>query len=235
VKGQLIPTTTGPVFIWRPPEKGEDYVLAADSSEGVRGGDFAAGVVLRMRDCALCCLLHGLIDATEWGKKVSRVAWHYNEALVGFETYPTAHGLSAARSAVAYGYTRLYNRVVSTAAVRELTDKLGWHTDVRSKAIMVDAVRVAIANGYEIPSQALLLELLRLKYDQNSKIVTDDHDDIFDAYAIGLCIREEAFARGSVRQSPARYTSFEDWHLAQVEASLGGEPGSSDEQLFDGI
>lgn len=236
-KGKIIPTTNGPLFLWQTPQAGEDYVLGVDSSEGIRGGDPAAACVVRMRDAALVAVMVGYISPPEWGRKCSRLAWHYNEAVLAFETFPSAHGLSAARTAVAYGYPRLYQRVTRTQAALDRTELLGWHTDARTKEMMVDRVREALADKLDLPCLDLLRELRMLRYNEAHRIETPagSHDDLFVALAIALMVRDEAFARGSVRQVKQAPRSLEEIEFAAWEASLDAPKNDRKEAFYDGV
>lgn len=238
-KGRLIQDADGLLSIWEHPIEGEDYVVGIDSSEGVRGGDLAAACVLKASSRALVAQAHGLVEPNHWGRLCCRIGWHYNEALLAFETAPSAHGHSAAREAMRQGYVRLYTRVSQTKAVPELTDKLGWQTMKQEKERMVDAIREALDEGWAMPSKALLRELQHLKYDDKGKIVTaaSEHDDLFDAEAIALCVIEEAFMRGEIRTHKPKATCIEDEMVEEWENRSGPDanPNPQLERLYDGI
>lgn len=212
-------------------------MLGVDSSEGIQGGDPAAACIIRMRDAALVGVMAGYVSPPEWGRKCARLAWYFNEAMLAFETFPSAHGLSAARTALAYGYPRLYQRVTRTTATPDRTELLGWHTDARTKEMMIDRVREALAEKSEIPCLDVLRQIRKLRYNESHKLETaeGEHDDLFVALAIALMVRDEAFARGAVRQEKKRARSFEEIELERYEAELD-EPKTNDREAFyDGV
>lgn len=239
MKGKQIPTSSGPLFIWQNPEPTEDYAIGADSSEGVKGSDPAAACVVRMRDGALVAVMTGLVSPPEWGRKVARLGWLYREALVAFETFPSAHGLSAARTAAAYGYTRLHMRVQRTTAAPDRTELLGWHTDVRTKEMMIDRVREALTDNYTLPCLDLLIQLRQLRYNDKHRLEhpAGGHDDLFVALAIALIVRDEAFSKQLVRQEKRRPQSIEEIEFERYEARLAAaeKPLERQDALCDGV
>lgn len=233
MNASLIEVYKGPLSIWERPKGGEDYAIGVDSAEGVRGGDYCAAAVIKMSDCALVATIYGHIETKEWGRKCARLAWHYNEALLAFETYPTAHGLTAARAALEYGYPRLYHRIKVSNSVPQPTEKLGWHTDRESGPRMVTRVREALAEGYSIPSRVLFTELRGMKYDDSNKVETDGFKDLADAYAIALCARDEAYVRQEVRTAPKLLEEHERiWE--EVEAKCGRRRRPELIEMYDG-
>lgn len=84
---------SGPLVVFRPPQKGESYVIGADPSEGIAkkrdggAGDNAAAVVLsnRMEQCAELC---GTLDPYEFGDYLDMLGRFYNTALI----YPEVSG-----------------------------------------------------------------------------------------------------------------------------------------------
>ncbi len=84
---------SGPLVVFRPPQKGESYVIGADPSEGIAkkrdggAGDNAAAVVLsnRMEQCAELC---GTLDPYEFGDYLDMLGRFFNTALI----YPEVSG-----------------------------------------------------------------------------------------------------------------------------------------------
>lgn len=213
-----VPALVGPLEVFEEPIVGLEYVIGADTSEGVRGGDYCAAVVIRADNCAVVATLHEHIDATRWGRKCSELGYWYNEAMLAFETFPTAYGMAACRAALDYGYSRLYQRVVTTTAEMSLTEKLGWHTDRATSGAMISRVRMAVKEGTPIASAKLLFELSSMKFDETGEFYTEGHDDLYDAYAIALCVRDLGVMQNHISATtPAPKTETERF-WANVEA-----------------
>lgn len=212
---RLMPSPKGGLSIWSWPDPARRYVIGVDSAAGVSGGDFSVAEVLDMETCEQVAEWHGLYDPTDWGRRCARLGWLYGEGVLAFETYPTAHGLSAARAAEAAGYRNLYRRQRLDEITRKFTTSLGWHTNVQTKGLMVNRVRLAIQEGHRIRSETLLRELRSMRLGDTEpgareKIVAPDHDDCHDAYAIALCVRD-AYYHEARREAGIEDDGLERW------------------------
>lgn len=232
-----VKSTSGPLKVWQEPQAGVDYVIGSDVSEGVRGGDYSAAVVIRADDCSVVATMRQHIAAELWGRKNADLAWWYNGAMLAFETYPAAYGLAACRAALEYGYTRLYQRIISTSAAPNPTEKLGFHTDKVMSGQMVEIVRHALRENAKIASRDIILELMGLKYDETVKIVTETHDDFFDAYAIARLVREQCIARNEIKVTVRRMLEEHEvfWQTLEQYTLTGERPDDQKPQVvYDG-
>jgi hypothetical protein len=211
---ELVGSASGNLHIWEHPEPGEKYFLGSDTAEGITGGDWSVGCVIRGSDCAQVAEWRDHIGPTEWGRSMAYLAWYYNEALLAFEAYPAAHGLTAHDAALTTGYVNMYHRKVFDNRTFQQTEKKGWRTDQITKPRMIDRIRSALSDeGSIIRSEFLLRELLGVRYEpknvsqrdlgsQGWKAVTRTHDDCHDAFAIGLCVRDEHFYTETSKPRP---------------------------------
>ncbi|MBZ5797556.1 hypothetical protein K8353_46855, partial [Burkholderia contaminans] len=71
VKNKIIPTNAGELVIYRQPERGKRYVLAADTAKGKEDGDYDAAYVIEERTGEMCAALHGKWDTDLYGKKLN--------------------------------------------------------------------------------------------------------------------------------------------------------------------
>lgn len=238
---RLMESPKGGLLIWEWPEPGKKYVVGVDSSSGVAGGDFSSAEVVEMESCAQVAEWHGLYDPTDWGRRCARLGWLYGDAVLAFETYPTAHGLSAARAAEAYGYLNLYRRQQLDQVTRKFTTHLGWHTHVQTKGLMVNRVRLALQEGHRIRSETLLRELRSMRLGeaeagQREKIVAPDHDDCHDAYAIALCVRDSLYQESRSGGPTKADDGLERWERAHWRRWLEDESlETRRERLDDGV
>lgn len=192
----------GRISIWEHPEPDLSYVVASDVSEGILHGDWSVACVIRMDNCAQVCEMRDQMDPNDWGRHTAILAAYYNSAILAFETFPAAHGATSHQSALDYGYTNLYYRRQLDTIHKTVTEKPGWRTDSQTNALMVDRVRQAIADESPIRSTFLIEELMGIRFERKQggstrnagqavwKPVTKTHDDCFDAYAIGLTVRD---------------------------------------------
>lgn len=195
---RLVETRYGSTYVWSPPNPERAYIIAVDAAGGGANGDYACAAVIDSETCALVAAVHDRCAPIPFGRRIARLAWYYNEALLAFETYPSGHGLSACHSAIHYGYQRMYKRRNQSTSSKDMSEELGWHTSVRTKDMMIGRITEAVQSGYDMPFLILIEQLLAQRYDENGKIVCQGHDDMMDAYAIGLLVRDEAWRRGLV-------------------------------------
>lgn len=198
---ELLPQSDGRLEIWEHPQEDEVYFFGGDSAEGLEHGDWSAGSMIKGSDCSQVAEFRGHLLPDEWGVLAARICWYFNKAVLAFETWPSAHGITAHNAARAYGYPSLYWRAVTDIITKRQTDKPGWSTDLVSKPKMFDRMRRAIADGSTIHSQNLLAELMMTRSVQAQeerevgkpvrKNVTRGHDDCMIAWAIGLMVRDQ--------------------------------------------
>ncbi len=216
MKPSFVPDPRGDLWIWEHPQKDAEYVVAADTAEGVRGGDLCAAQVLNAHTGEQVAEWEALMDPPLWGRRMAAFATYYNNAWLVFETGVSAHGVSAAQSALITGYQKLYRRRQMDTVLKKQTEKLGFATTQLTKPIVINHAREAVKGGFKINSTRLLRQMGRTKFgeDGDQKIYTEGHDDLLIAYAIACYVRAEAWNIGLVEQEEApkdRIKSHEDW------------------------
>jgi hypothetical protein len=157
--------------------------------------------MIETRSRALVCAWNGRYDPTLWGQMCSRIGLYYNEALLAFETHPSQHGLSACLSAREQGYGNLYRRQQQGMVTMRITEELGFATTYKTKPLIIDRVRIALREQYEIPSEVLLRQLLEAKLDEAAQVVFDGHDDFFISYGIAQLVCDVMGVQGFVTKA----------------------------------
>lgn len=136
-----------PLKVWTLPERGIDYVIGADTAEGVKGGDFCVADVIDTRTMQTVARWRGIIDPDLFGHMLDKLGRFYNYALMGVEI--NNHGLAVVQRLRDLFYPNLYRREKGIDEnFEEPTSKLGWKTDVRTKPLMIDYLGEAIREGY---------------------------------------------------------------------------------------
>lgn len=188
----------GGLEIWKHPDPAGAYVAGIDTSAGGSQSDFASLSMIETRSRSLVAAWNGLYDPQQWGMMCARLGWYYNGALLAFETHPSQHGLTAVLSARDFGYVNLYRRREMGMVTARLSEELGWATTVKTKPLLVDKVRVALSENWEIPSEPLLRQFLSAKRNKAGNLEFDGHDDFFVSYAIAQVVTDDAVAGGFV-------------------------------------
>jgi hypothetical protein len=205
---RLSPSPSGALKVFAMPETGRQYVIGSDASGGGPDGDFAAAIVLDAETCTPVARWKDHIPAIPWGRCCARLGWFFNGALLAFETFPSAHGLSAAHAAAGVGYPRLFRHRMYNRATRDSTDDLGWHTNSVTKPQMIDRIKLALDDGCDIPDIELIDELRAQRWDKQKngaarvgapKMVADGHDDLTIAFGVALMARDTAWVAGQLR------------------------------------
>lgn len=196
MRPEFVDDPRGELVIWREPEEKLTYAMGVDSSEGIRGGDYACAYVVESKTLEMCARWRGLIDANRWGLSCCLLGYAYNTAFICFETGASAHGLTAANGAMMLGYPMLYRRIHQDQVQREETKKLGYRTDRRTRPLLFNRVRIAFQEGYQIYCPILVQEAKGIKIDDRGDIVHEEHDDTVIAYALALEGRDAGYTSG---------------------------------------
>ena len=222
---RLSPSADGGLKVWHPPAPGRQYVVGVDSSGGGPDGDWAAAVVLDAETCGVAAIWREHRAAIPWGRSCARLGWYYLSGLLAFETFPSAHGLSACHAAIGVGYPRIFRHRLYTRAAHDTTEDLGWKTNSITKPQMIDRVKLALDDGCDIPSLELIEELRGQRFDRVKagmtrngapKMVAEKHDDLVMAYAVALMVRDCAWIAGQLRvEKPGPRTDSERFWAGQ--------------------
>ena len=131
------PAQEGPVEVYRHPTYGGSYLIGADCSEGVDGGDPMSAVVLDRERCQEAAWISGLLDPEEAAKALFALGQHYNWAWLAVED--NGPGLAVLMRLQQLAYPRLFRRVDINS--EDKTPRLGWHTDPRTRPLALGAIR----------------------------------------------------------------------------------------------
>ncbi|WP_246565346.1 DNA packaging protein [Paenibacillus faecis] len=184
VKGKVTPSHAGELVIYRKPDPGKRYVLAADTAKGKEDGDYDAAYVLEVRTGEMCASLHGKWDTDLYGKKLNTLGLYYNMALLAVENNNTGESV----------LNTLFNTCHYPLLYMHKKASLGWNTNQATRPVMISDFKEAIRDElYNIYCPDLYSECMTL-IDKNGKAEADSgcHDDRILAYSIALQVRQVA-------------------------------------------
>ena len=172
--------------IFKYPEPNKFYVIGGDVAEGLATGDYSVGVVLD-ENCDMVALWRGHIDPDLFGKQLVALGYFYNEAYIGAEV--NNHGLTTVKSMLNEEYYNIYYSKVYDRINEELTKKVGWTTNVKTKPIMINKLAEFVREFLVgIPAIEVIKELYTYVIDDKGRTNAQPgcHDDCVMAIAIAI-------------------------------------------------
>jgi hypothetical protein len=133
--------------IWEEPDRDHVYVIGADPAEGI-DGDYCAFKVLCCHCRREAMSFRGRVRIDSFSEELNKWGRAYNRCLLGVERNNHGHAVLAWLKS-AYGYPNLYQEVKDIPIFIDLSKpraepKLGWNTTANSKAMMLDALKMAV-------------------------------------------------------------------------------------------
>lgn len=176
---------SGFLKIWKKPEPGKSYVLGADVAEGLEKRDYSCIEVLDRLTLEQVAEWHGHIDPDLFGSELYKLGQYYNNCLVGCEV--NNHGLTTLTTLKKLLYSRIYYHKTFDEKLQKETKKIGWHTDFKTKKLMVDDLKKCIREYLLVlNSKEAVGELITYVSDASGK--TDAQSGCFDDRVIALAI-----------------------------------------------
>lgn len=192
----------GTLSIWEQPIPGREYVIGADTSEGLGPPcDLSGGVVLDKKSGTEVALLHGRFSPRTLAEELVKLSKKYNHALLGIERENHGHAvLSAVRD---LGYLVPHWRGGHVYFFQEPTDdsfksqmpvegRAGWATNGQTRPVMLSDLAEAFDKGHlQTRSRAFLSECSTFSLQHSGRWEADPgcHDDVVIMMAIAWQMR----------------------------------------------
>jgi hypothetical protein len=183
----------GLLRIWVPPDEHEDYLIAADSSEGSTGDPQAAYVISRSK-LEIVARWHGRVDRDLFGDELFRLGILYNKALVAVEV-TGGWGYTPISVLKRRGYPRIYRSRSEDRRQRKRGESYGFKTTPISRAQYLDSLNQALRNDDIVCNDPdLLMECSTFVYSEQKNQQGESkpqaqpgkHDDLVIAAGIGV-------------------------------------------------
>ena len=181
------------VRVWEPPRPGAAYLIGADVAEGTGRGDYQAAVVVDRQRAVEVAELHGRWPMEDYAAKLDKLGQYFNQAELAVERNNHGHtvllalktGLAHARWAgTEEPYPVLY---AHRDPLKPGSETLGWETNARTKAMMLDALATLLReDAYQTRSAAFLDEAGLFAYLRNGS--TGAPEGYYDDLVIARCI-----------------------------------------------
>lgn len=182
----------GPLKVFIPPQVDMQYVIGADVAEGLATGDYSVGIVMD-ENLNICAKWRGHIDPDLFGKELVKLGRLYNEAYLAPEN--NNHGLTTIKSILDEEYYNIFYTKTYDKMNDEITKKVGWSTNRRTKPLAIDKLAEYIREKFfGMWDNDIVDELYTYIIEENGSTNAQEgkHDDCVMALAITL----QAFLEG---------------------------------------
>ncbi len=174
--------------IFEEPKKGRRYIVTGDPSEGVHG-DNSAGIVLdafTLKEVAI--YYDNKTPPKEFAQKLVYIATRYNMAMIAPERNNHGHTVIEELKRT---YDNIFVEINTTGKKNKKTKRLGWHTNKRTRDLILDKLVEYFDDGtYEPVSAIIKNEMFNFITNGSGKreARSGKHDDAIMALAIALQI-----------------------------------------------
>lgn len=226
---RIEPNKSGYISIWKEPEPNKFYTIGADVAEGTIDGDYSNAYVLD-DNCDVVARWRGRIDPDIYGEELVKLAKYYNEAYLGVES--NNHGLTTIKAIQRKEYHNLYYTKTHDKITDQITQKVGWRTDLRTKPLMIDKMAEFIRKRQiGIPDLELINECLTYVIDDkgSTNAQVGCHDDTVMSVAIALMLYCEGLHDISEAYVPSEYNK------RRVNKEFGFEEDEDEDNPFIGF
>lgn len=174
--------------VYKPPVPGRMYVIGADVSEGVLGGDFSVATIFDRSTGEEVGFWRGHLPADTFGKRLNDWGRYYNNAMMVVEI--NNHGLTTITALKNLLYPQLYFRPSKFDTMgTQWGDRLGWKTTRVTRPIMIDDVNDSLREGsLKLHSKETMDEMVTFVFDDVGNMVCQPgyHDDCIFSMAIAF-------------------------------------------------
>jgi hypothetical protein len=179
----------GELQVWQRPQPGKEYRIGADISEGLdvgRDTDWSVGVVLDASNMDEVATIRVKIDPDLFAWQLASLGKWYNNAKLIVER--NNHGLVTLKFlSDVHIYPDVYSEKILDERSSRSARKLGFHTTVKSKPLIIDYLKELIReNEIKVRSPKVLDELQTFVNYPNGRMAAQSgsHDDCVMALAI---------------------------------------------------
>jgi hypothetical protein len=184
----------GELSIYRPHVEGEMYVIGADVSMGVRGGDYSCAQVLDSKKRQVATF-RSHVHPDYFAKVLFALGEYFNEALIIVEN--NSHGiLTCTRLGKDMAYPNFYTETQVDKLNDRETLKLGFTTTSKTKPLIIDQLRAAVRdNELELNCKVTIREMLTYVVTETGSMEAESgcFDDCVMSLALANHVHEGAW------------------------------------------
>lgn len=132
---------SGPLKVFQPPNPNRGYIIGGDPTF-TTSGDYACAQVLDRQTWEQVAVWRGRCTPGRFGEIMVRLGYWYNEALLAPES--NKDGATTVGRIQGLDYPNIWERQVVDTAGDAPTNKLGWHTNARTKTEAIGNLQSSI-------------------------------------------------------------------------------------------
>ena len=130
--------------IYELPKRGGQYVVGADTAQGLENGDKSSAVVIDKHSNRTVCAYNHNISPDRFTEDLTRLGHYYNDALIACENQ--GYGYSVNQDLYKQ-YGLVYRRIKTKKGFGEQTLELGWNTNKMTRPQMLAQLAEEILDG----------------------------------------------------------------------------------------
>lgn len=191
----------GKLRVWEHPRQGDEYLIAADVSEGT-GGDFSCAYVFHRDTTTIVAAMHGQWEWEDYARALEAVAYYYNAAELVVEanvSRTSAAGAQVAAWLHRQGYRGLYYYREEDRLDPTSPGKPGWNTNdkTRSQALtaLYEACRARRLASYDRRLASEMRTFVLNEKRKRYEAAPGKNDDAVLAAAIGCFLLQPSGQR----------------------------------------
>jgi hypothetical protein len=175
----------GELTVYRLHVPGETYYIGADVAMGVRGGDWSVAQVFDSKKRQVA-VYRSQVHPDYFAEVLVALGYFYNTAKLIVES--NNHGiLTCTRVGKDYAYPNFYTEVVYDKLSDKETIKLGFHTNVKTKPLIIDQLRASLREGeVELNDKVTIRELMTYIVNENGAMEAEQ--GCFDDCVVSLAL-----------------------------------------------
>jgi len=193
------------LLVFKRPKFGDEFVIGADPAEGNPTSDDSTAHVLNKKTGEEAAVMSGKIEPTIFSSYLSTLSTMYNDAKIMVERNNHGHVVISC--------------LAPHLLMPGMDDKLGWHTNAKSKAEMYSNAADVIAGGSTTIHSSKTMEQLLSIEGGTLKAPEGLMDDCATSFCLGLLgvsyVKETSFAMDYTKQM---FTPKKDRRQKLVEA-----------------
>lgn len=184
----------GELTTYIPHNPGENYVIGADSSMGIRNGDYSVAQVLDSKKRQVATW-RGHCHPDHFATVLAALGDYYNEAFIVVEN--NSHGiLTCTRLGKDMAYSNFYTEIQVDKITDRETVKLGFTTTSKTKPLIIDQLRASMREGeMELNDLTTIREMLTYIVTESGSMEAEAgcFDDTVMALALANHVHEGAW------------------------------------------